>query len=94
MSAIKQIYVLYTDYGDNPIYIRLIDKAKYNEMTRAPLEDDRLYCSRIHTDSTREDDPIIEITVITEGPLNQERATRINHEVINWLMDKGHIPKR
>jgi hypothetical protein len=94
MSTFKQLYVLYTDYGDNPVYIRLINEAKYDELKLGPLEDDRLYCSRIHSDSTRENDPIIEITVITEGPLNQEQATRIDQEVSNWLMDKGHMPKR
>lgn len=92
---IKTLYVYYAHYGDYPVTIRLMDEAKYLEFKGWQPNDERIHKADIHADSTREDDPVIEIVTITEhARLGQERAVQIEQEVANWLADNGHIRPR
>lgn len=94
-EPIKTLYVFYADYSGHPVFIELMDAAKFNDFKGWQPHDKRIHAGIIHSDSTRADDPIITIVAVTEhNPLGRENAERIDQEVINWLMDNQHIPKR
>lgn len=95
IEPIKNLYVFYANYTGHPVFIQLMDESKYNEFKGWRSNDPRLHRATIHSDSTREDDPIITIVAITEmEKLGQQNAEAIDQEVISWLMDNGHIRKR
>jgi hypothetical protein len=95
MSAIKTLYVFYANYTGHPVFIQLMDEAKYNEFKGWQPNDSRIHASTIHSDSTREDDPIITIIAVTEHKkLGQKNAEIVDQEVINWLMENGHMRMR
>lgn len=92
---IKHFYVGYADYGGRPVHIQLLTEEQYHAWNEAQPDDPRLHRATIYSDSTREDDPLINTIVITEHKvLGQERAATIEQQVIDWLMDEGHMPKR
>lgn len=95
MQPIKELYVFYADYTGHPVFIELMDTAKYQQFKGWQPHDKRIHAATIHSDSTREDDPIITIIAVTEyEKLGQQRAEAIDQAVINWLMDMGHMTKR
>lgn len=95
MQPIKTLYVFYADYTGHPVFIQLMDTKKYDEFKGWQPNDPRIHKATIHSDSTREDDPIITIVAVTEhNPLGQENAERIDQDVINWLIENGHIRAR
>jgi len=46
-------------------------------------------CHQIHSDSTKESDPVVDIIVITDEPMNRERAEAIDQAATNWLHETG-----
>lgn len=95
MQPIKSLYVFYANYTGHPVLIQLMDEAKYNQFKGWKPNDARIHAATIHSDSTREDDPIVSIIAITEyKKLGQQLAEAIDQEVINWLMENGHMPMR
>ena len=98
MSSVKPIqslYVFYANYTGHPVFIELMDEAKYKEFKGWQSNDPRIHKATINSDSTRENDPIITIVALTEyKKLGQDKAEIIDQEVINWLMDNDHIERR
>jgi len=89
------IYMSYTDMpGAAPYFRYLPDGKPTYDLVLEGAEIMELVATKIHTDSTRDDDPIIEIVVLTGTPISADDANRITQQAYDWLVDEGHIPIR
>jgi predicted esterase YcpF (UPF0227 family) len=82
---IKQIFLCYTDHLG---FQELDGRAGYEFMLEAAHIMERHY-TQIHSDSTRETDPIVDIIVITDTPLDRAQAEAIDQSATNWLHETG-----
>jgi hypothetical protein len=71
---LKQFYLSYTDHMG---FVELEGRADYDFMLNAVQIMKRLYY-QIHSDSTKETDPLVDIIVITDDAMNQEQVREID----------------
>lgn len=81
----KQYYLSYTDQMG---FAELEGRADYDFMLKAAQIMKRLY-HQVHSDSTKETDSLVDIIVITDDAMNQERAREIDQAATNWLHETG-----
>lgn len=82
---IQQFYLCYTEHMG---FQELDGRAGY-EFTLKAAQVMKRPCYQIHSDSTRETDPLVDIIVITDEPMNQDRAKAIDQAAANWLHETG-----
>lgn len=78
---IPQFYLSYTEHMG---FQELDGRAGYDFLLEA-ARIMRRPCYQIHSDSTKESDPLVDIIVITDEPMNHERAMGIDQGATNWL---------
>jgi hypothetical protein len=82
---IKQFFLCYTDHLG---FQELDGRAGYDFMLKAARIMER-HSTQIHSDSTRETEPIVDIIVITNTPLDRAQVEVIDQAATNWLHRTG-----
>ncbi len=82
---IPQFFLSYTEHMG---FQELDGRAGYDFLLEAARIMERPFY-QIHSDSTKETDPLVDIIVITDEPMNQERALAIDQGATNWLHETG-----
>lgn len=92
--AIRELYASYSAFDNRAPMIQLIEnKSAFDLYVKGAKIFNRVV-SILDNDSTREDDPILTIVCITDRRLQSNEPREISQEVINCLMDNGHMEKR
>lgn len=92
--AIREIYASYSAIDNRAPRIQILENKSAFELARKGAAIFNRVVSILDNDSTREDDPILTIVCITDRRLQGDEPHEISQEVINWLMDNGHMEKR
>jgi len=80
--------ILQDSYTEHMGFQELDGRAGYDFLLEA-ARIMRRPCYQIHSDSTKESDPLVDIIVITDEPMNHERAMGIDLAATNWLHETG-----
>ncbi len=91
MQTIRDLFVSYSQMGDEPPVLRLVEDRETLETIKhgAPLF--KRVGSIINVDSTEESHPIITIVCVTNENLQTGEPEQITREVIQWLRDMGEL---
>jgi hypothetical protein len=82
---IRQFFLCYTEHMG---FQELDGRASFEFTLKAARIMKRPYY-QIHGDSTKETDPLVDIIVITDKLMNQERAREIDQAATKWLYETG-----
>ncbi|MBA3873104.1 MAG: hypothetical protein H0X30_28555 [Anaerolineae bacterium] len=91
MNPIRELFVSYTQTGDESPTLRLVADRETLETIKngAPLF--KRVGSIINVESTDETHPIINIVCVTDKSLRADEPERITGEVVNWLRNIGEM---
>jgi hypothetical protein len=93
-TAIREIFASYSELGGNAPLIQILDGRAGFDLAQKGAKIMGHTVTILNNDSTREDDPILTILCITHEQFSRQVAEEISQDVINWLMDNGHMKKR